>query len=463
MKRLAPTLLAIAFACLLSLSPHRAAAQKSLDLAQCVALAVDNNIQLRQSQNQVDIAEVNHLQQKFLFLPTVSGGLQVGRSFGTSVDNFTQQIATSPTTGSPNIGASINLFQGFLRWHNLRAAAHRLDAAAYTQQDLENDIRINTALAFFQVTFAQDQLALAQVRRDQLAQQLAKVEAQVQSGAKPEGDRYTVKAQLATEKSAVVLAENTYNRNLLDLLQVMNLDPADGYTLVRLDISTLLTDTVLAPVEEVIANAKAANPGIRAREMEALANKYAIQAARSAFYPTLSLSYGMGSFYSSNRRPVLRVEPGPNGTFVPVYGDPIALGTQLQDNYGQSLNLNLNVPIFTNYTYRRNLVVAKLNQNNAELAITLEEMELEKKIRLAHQDCRAAIAQLAAAREQVESAQTAYTYAEARAEAGMLDFYSLLEVLNAKTRAESALLQAQYDLLLKSKVLDLYQGLPLEF
>ena len=45
----------------------------------------------------------------------------------------------------------------------------------------------------------------------------------------------------------------------------------------------------------------------------------------------------------------------------------------------------------------------------------------------------------------------------------MLDFYSLLEVLNAKTRAESALIQAQYDLLLKSKVLDLYQGIPLQF
>jgi outer membrane protein len=311
--------------------------------------------------------------------------------------------------------------------------------------------------------FAQDQMTLAQVRKTQLEQQVAKVDAQVQSGSKTQGDLFTVKAQLATEKSALVQAENTLSRNLLDLLQVMNLDPEAGYDIQRFDINTVLPDSVLPPLAEVIANAKAANPGIRAREMEALASKYAVKAARAAYQPTLNLAYGMGSFYSSNSRPVIGVEPGPNGTFIVQYGDPTPLGTQLGDNFGQSLSINLNVPIFSNYSTRRNVIVAQLNEDNAAIAIDLEVIELEKKIRLAHQDCRAAVAQLAAAREQVGSAQAAYTYAEARNEAGMLDFYSLLEVLNAKTRAESAFIQAQYDLLLKSKVLDLYQGIPLQF
>jgi outer membrane protein len=438
-------------------------AQTLLDLAQCVALAKQNNLQLQQGHNQVSLAEVNHLQQKFQFLPAVSGGVQLGRSFGTTVDNFTQQIANSPTTGSPNLGAALTLFQGFSRWNNLKAAENRLEAAQYTQQDLENDIRLNTALAFFQAMFAQDQLTLSLARLDLVAQQLAKVENQALSGAKAEGDIFTVKAQLAAEKSAAIQAENTYRRNLLDLLQAMNLDPSESYRLLRPDIAALALDTLVPPVDEVIANAMAINPGIRAKEMEALANRFAVQSARSAFYPTLSLSYGMGSFYSSNNRPILRVEPGPNGTIVPVYGDPNPLNTQLKNNFGQSLSLNLNVPIFTNYNFRRNLVVAQLNENNADIASQIKVLELEKKIRLAHQDFRAAIAQLNAAQEQVESTQAAYTYAEARNEAGMLDFYSLMEVLNSKTRGEAALLQAQYDLILKSKVLDLYQGLPLEF
>lgn len=448
--------------CLLA-GPAVRAQSTSLDLAQCVNLAVQNNLSLRQGQNQVSLAEVNHLQQKYLFLPSVSGGLQVNQAFGTTVDNFTQQIANSPRTGSPNLGASMMLFQGFSRWHNLNASENRLKAAAYTQQDLENDIRLNTALAFFQVMFAQDQLALAQVRKTQLDQQVAKVDAQVQSGSKTQGDLFSVKAQLASENSAVVQAENTFARNLLDLLQVMNLDPEAGYTIQRFDINAVLPDSVLPPIADVLANAKAANPGIRAREMEALSTKYAVKAARSAFMPTLQLQYGLGSFYSSNSRPIIGFEPGPGGMIDVVYGDPIRLGPQLENNFGQSLSFNLNVPIFSNYSTRRNVIVAQLNEDNANIAIDLEVIELEKKIRLAHQDCRAAVAQRAAAREQVGSAQAAYTYAEARNEAGMLDFYSLLEVLNAKTRAESALIQAQYDLLLKSKVLDLYQGIPLQF
>ena len=45
----------------------------------------------------------------------------------------------------------------------------------------------------------------------------------------------------------------------------------------------------------------------------------------------------------------------------------------------------------------------------------------------------------------------------------MLDFLAYLEVLNNHTRAEIEQTQAQYDRILKRKILDLYQGKPLSF
>ena len=57
----------------------------------------------------------------------------------------------------------------------------------------------------------------------------------------------------------------------------------------------------------------------------------------------------------------------------------------------------------------------------------------------------------------------AQTFAQKRFDAGVIDFYVYMETVNNKTRAESELLQAKYDFIVKTKILDLYQGKPLTF
>ena len=438
-------------------------AQQTLSLEQCLDLVVANNLQLRQNQNQLELAQVTLLQQKFEFLPSISAGLQVSKSFGTSVDNFTQQIANSPYTGSPNLGATLTLFQGLSRWHDVRNADYRLEATHYSIEDLKNDLRLNVALAFFQAIFAQDQQAVAQARYDLLLRQLEKVQALMEVGTRTMGDVYSIKAQVATERVTIIQQENAYQTHLLNLLQAMNLDVSASYTLQRPDIEALAADSLLPPSQDIILAAKAQHPGMRARAMEALATRYAMKSAQTQYFPTLTLSYGMGSFYSSNNRPILRLAPGPGGNLVPVYGDPISLSQQLEDNYGQSLSLGLNVPIFTNYGIKRSYTSTKVTYANALLQLEIEEMDLEKEVQQAYQDAKAARAQLAAADEQVVSAQEAYTYAQAKHDAGLMDFYTLMEALDAKTRAEAGRLQSQYDFILKRKILDIYQGQSLTF
>jgi outer membrane protein len=179
--------------------------------------------------------------------------------------------------------------------------------------------------------------------------------------------------------------------------------------------------------------------------------------------PNLSINYGLGSFYSSNRREVAGYQLGSNGLPEIVYGNRVPVFDQLETFFSQQLSFNLSIPIFSRYTPRQGYLNAKLNYDNAILNGKQEEQNLFKAVAQAYQDAKAALAKYKATVVQVENLKASFSYAQARMDAGLLDVYAFIEILNNKSRAETELLQARYDYVLKVKVLDLYQGKPLSF
>ena len=123
----------------------------------------------------------------------------------------------------------------------------------------------------------------------------------------------------------------------------------------------------------------------------------------------------------------------------------------------------MNIPIFQNYQVRQGVRNAQINLENARLSYENEKNNLYQSILIAYQDAEASFATYEATLEQIQAADISFEFAKTRYEAGVIDFNNYLETLNNKTRAERELLAAKYDFILKSKILDLYQGKPLEF
>jgi outer membrane protein len=435
-------------------------AQRALTLEECLQLVVENNIQVKISENNVEGSEVTYVQRKFDFLPSAAMSLPVNKSFGNSADIFTQQIAVSPWTSNPSLSATIVAFRGFSKWNELKNAQYTLSASQYSLEDLKNDLRLNTAMAFFQVLFAADNLQIGQSRLELLEKQLANVQKQVDAGAKTQGDIYVLQSQLALERLNAVTQQNTYDRSLLDLILIMNLDPTQSYTVVRPAFMEVVDE--LENINVVFQAARLNNPAVLQQEFRVLAAKYAVKTARAPYFPTLNVSYGIGSFYSSNaKNPIgyALVEGFPQI----IYGPRIPMFDQFENNFNQMLSLNLTVPIFNRMLTRQNYLLSRLNHQNTELALRSEELELYKAIQQAHLDAKAADAKYAATEAQMESFKESLRYAQARYDAGILDFVAYLEVVNNNTRAEIERIQAQYDRVLKRKIIDLYQGKPLKF
>jgi outer membrane protein len=439
----------------------RAQAQTPMTLEQSLKLAVENNVQVKLRQNGVESAELSLVQKKFDFLPGVTASLPANKSFGNSADIFTQQIAVSPWTSQPSISASVVAFRGLAKWNDLKQAEYNLVASQYTLEDLKNDIRLSTALAFFQCIFASDNVSIANSRIALLEQQQEKLEHQIAAGTKTEGDRFTLQAQLATERVNVVTQQNLYDRSLLDLILLLNLNPSEDYVLARPAILDSM-EAPLEPIEAIYNAARLNNPAVLKQEFKALATKYAINSARAAYFPTVNMSFGLTSFYSSNSRERIGFTVV-DGFPEILYGQTIPMFTQFESNFSQTLVLSMNVPIFNRLSTRQNYLLSKVNYNSALLTLEAEQMELYKAIQQAHLDATAAEAKFAATEEQLRSLAESYRYAEARYNAGMLDHYAFMEVLNSKTKAEIEQLQARYDRMLKRKILDIYQGKPLQF
>lgn len=437
-------------------------AQTRLSFLQCLDLAVSNNVQVKISENSVSTAEVSYIQKKFDFLPNVSMSLPVNKSFGNSADIFTQQIAVSPWTSQPSLGASFVAFRGLSKWNELKNAQYTLSANQYSLEDLKNDIRLNTALAFFQVLFANDNLEIARTRLDLLEKQLVNAQKQVDAGAKTQGDVFTLQSQLAAERVNAVTLQNNYDRSLLDLILTLNLDPSEVYEIDRPDLINAEVEELEA-LDAVFQSARLSNPGVRQQEFRALAAKYAIRTASAAYFPTLNITFGLGSFYSSNAKETVLDTILFDIVPLYTYGDQIPMWTQFSNNFGKTLSFSLTVPIFNRMQTRQGHRISKINYNTAELNVKAEELSLYRAIQQAHLDAKAADAKFAATLAQNESLNESLRFAQARYDAGMLDFLAYLEVLNNHTRAEIEQTQAQYDRILKRKILDLYQGKPLSF
>ncbi|MCY7356942.1 MAG: TolC family protein, partial [Rudanella sp.] len=85
-----------------------------MGLQQCIDLALQNNIEVRQGQIQVQGSELQLRQSKFNQLPTVNGfisqGLSSGRNINPGTNAFVDQAVRS---NNFQVSTSVPIFQGF--------------------------------------------------------------------------------------------------------------------------------------------------------------------------------------------------------------------------------------------------------------------------------------------------------------------------------------------------------------
>ncbi len=278
----------------------------------------------------------------------------------------------------------------------------------------------------------------------------------------------------------MVNAENQLAIAFLGLKQSLLIPASEPFDIVEPIIDIEALQISIADPDVVYGISSATQPSIKAAEMNLLAAEYGVKSAKGASLPTIGIGYAAFTNYSDIRNQVFR----PDGTFQTV-ATPVGyvgstretvfrdqqipggeiqgytVGGQFRDNISQSLNLQLNIPVFNRFNVRNNISRAKIEKRRAEVQTNQAEQTLRQTIEAAFTDASAASKSYQANTRRLSSLEEAFRAAESRFNQGAVNAVDYQVASNNLIRARIDLLRAKYELIFRTKVLDFYMGKPL--
>ena len=453
-------------------------AQKKWNLAQCIEYAMANNITVKQTDLQTTLAELTYKQSKLSQYPNASFSAGPSYNSGRNQDPTSFSLITqSYLSANMQLQTSAEIFNWYSKKNTIAANQWEVAAAKAGTDKLKNDIALTVANAYLQILLAKEQEKIAGVQLQQSQAQLLNTRKLVDAGALPELNASELEAQVARDSATVISAEGAVQQNILNLKAYMAIDAAEPF-----EVDTPPVD--LIPVEKigdlqpdaVYAMAIANMPQQKANDFKLKAAKKMADAARGNMYPTISMYGSLGSGYNSRaqeitgstlilNQPVGTVTVG--GTVYDVFPvqpftnynyDKTPFVRQLNQNFRQSIGINISVPIFNGGSLRTAYEKSKVNIKNQELQIQLDDQKLKQDIYQAYNAAKVALEKFNASKKSMQTAERSFSFSQKRYDVGLLSTFELITNQNNLFRAKLEYALDQFDYVFKMKVLEFYRG-----
>lgn len=411
----------------------------------CISYAQENNIQINRSKLNIERVEQDQLNSKASLFPSINARLNQGFSFGT--DPFSNASTIDGTQyGNYDANLSFDIFNGLSKMSDLKRNQSNLLVQQFETDRMKNDISLNIATAYLQILFQKELLKVADEQLTISQEQVDRIDQLFQAGQVPNSDLLDIKAQLANDELTRVQAENDLILSYVNLVQLMQL-PLEIQSSFDVEIPDLEQfedrELVITP-NEIYQASLEIMPEIK-RDQEAITtSEYNYKAVKGNYWPSLSLSAGMGSRYSSD-------------------GSEPIWGNQINDNLNYQTGLSLQIPIFNGLSVKTGTQKAEISIRESQYNLAETKNNLEQSIQKAYYDARAAKQKYLASQLAVTSLAESFAYSQLRFEEGVINQVEYNQVKTNLTRAQSDLVQSKYDYIFRLKIIDFYQGKPLSF
>jgi outer membrane protein len=446
---------------------------KRWTLKECIEYAIEHNLQISQSNLQVEQNRITALQNKAAAIPTLNGQANHTYNFGRRIDPFTNQFATNRVLSQNfSLSSSVNLFSGLSNTQTILGSELALIASKYQNGQLVNDVSLQVSNAFLQIILADELLSIAESQLNNSRIQRDRATLLFEAGRTARGDLLQSEAQFANDELNVITARNRVDLAKLTLAQLIGLEDASDFDVERPDLSK--QEMSMPPYNErdLFTVALTNQPGILGAGYSVRSAEKNVQAARGAYFPSLSAFGGIGTGYSELARQItgFTTETQNLGTFM---GQPIDIEVQvplteltpfrdqMDQNFNRTFGFSLNIPLFNGLRSRNQVSLQKIALENARLQEQISKNQLRRDIQTAFFDARAAFERYNATLKSVQAFEESFSYMQDRFDAGVVNMLEYNTVKNQLLAAQSNLAQARYEFILRVKVLDFYQGKPI--
>ncbi len=455
--------------------------KKVYTLKECIEIALQNNLTVKRSALGLRGADITLDQSRYTMLPSLNVSGSGGANFGRSIDPTTNLfIDQQINNANANANASLLLFNAFRVMNTIKQSVNDKAAAENDLAKAKNDVILSVITFYTSVIFNQELLQNAQFQLKTTQQQLERTKKLEQAGSVPLGNVLDLEAQNATNELNLIQRENNYNLSLLQLKQSLQL-PASTQMEVEIPELSVEDLSLDQTTEQIYDIAKQNLPEIKAAVFRTESANFALKAARGSLNPRLNLNASAFTNYSSAAKLFQNgvVDPSPvigylgnDQTQVVRSFRPTTIGgevvekpfsNQISDNIAQSVSIGLTIPVFNAFNARANVLRNKVTKEQAFINLTDVENRLRQAIETAHNDATAAAKTYASSAKAVKAREEAFRMTKQRYDAGASNYVDYQVSENNLFQAKSDQVRAKYDLIFKKKVLDFYQGKPIDY
>lgn len=425
---------------LISVSAAVQGQNRKWTLRECVEMALENNISIKQNINNIKSNEQDVKAAKGEFLPSLGASLSQSANFGSAElfsGNFVDRQFFS-TNGSLSLNQTV--FNGFRTLNGFKQSQLNLERNEFELRRLQDDVALNVANAYLNVLFNMENLETAKSQYEFSQTQLVRVQNLVESGVQPLSNLYDAQANLSGDLQSLTVAQNNHKIALLTLAQLIQV-PAEGFDVEVIQVEdpspSILYDDVNPIIQYALNNRneiKIANKNLEIADIN-------IKLSKAGFMPTISLGYGFNT-----------------GANFSNLSEDSSFFQQINDNKGHGLNLNVNIPIFSKFRNQTALTKSKIQKDNAELELDKAKLDLEASVQRAYTDAQAALRSYQASTASVEARELSFSNAQERYAIGALNSFELEQSRLALINAKALLINAKYDFIFKTQVLDFFLG-----
>ena len=430
---------------------------KNWTLQECVDYALKNNISIKQSELDIKLANIDKSSAIGNFLPNLNSSISHSWSIGANTNPVTN-VRENQTTQYTQVGlsSSVTIYNGLQNVNRLRRAKLGQLAAQYQLTKMQDDISLYVANAYLDILFNKENLKVQQGQLAYDEKQLKRTEELVNSGSLPRGDLLDMKATIAADNQKIVAAENSLLISRLSLAQLLQLEDFQNFDIADVDIEAKQSPVMAETSEAIVEKAKQIRVEIKIAQANLDLAQRDIKIARGAYQPNLSFGYNFGTNASYSDRIV-----GVDGSGTPIIASALPVFEQFSNNKGHNFGLQLNVPIFNGFSVKNNVERSKVNFERTKNAFNQANLDLETNVYKAITDAKGALKTYEAAVSTLEARQEAFNYAKEKYAVGLMNAFDFNQSQTIFVAAQSDVIRAKYDYIFKTKVVELYFGIPI--
>ena len=411
-------------------------------LREAIDYARQNNIQVQSQQISKNQSELSLEQARASLFPTLSfsSSQSMGFSNAASFNEFNEQTSSSTYNGSYSLSSGVTLFAGGKLRNNIKQKEIQDMASSYDVEQAKTDIEVSVTQAYLQILYSNESLKIAEQAAELSRAQAERAVQMYNAGSISKADLASLQAQAANDDYQIISSRTSLSSAKLQLKQLLELGITDSFEVDFPEIDDVQVLATIPSLETVYNTALNELPQMKSSALSIEAADIAVDIAKAAILPTVSMSAGVSTSSTSASTQVIF--------------------DQLNNKLNQNVGVNINVPIFNGKQARTSINTAKQQSLSTRLQDQSAKKNLLSTIESLYNDALSAQSKYVSANEKLDAAKISYEIVTEQFNSGLKNTVELITERNNYLNALGNQLQAKFQAVLALKLLNVYQNQP---